>query len=130
MLTLPSGQDLALMVDSDEGTLVQAYVGGSPVPGKGRLPRYVSYPPASDPITSRNLDAEKKLFDYLATNHHDDLEQGHASVAIVCAEPMCPSCCYVALQFLADFPKVSLVTVRLSDGRPARGLRRLWPRRS
>lgn len=130
MLTLPSGSDLAIMVDSGEGSLVQAYVGGDPAPSKGRLPRYACYPPASVPGSTRHLDAEKKLFDYLATNHHEDLEQGRPSVTVVSAEALCPSCCYVALQFLADFPRVAVVTVRPAGVRPARGRRRLWSSRS
>jgi hypothetical protein len=130
MLALPSGQDLAVMVDGGEGSLVQAYVGGVPVPSKGRLPRYACYPPASVPGSTRHLDAEKKLFDYLATNHHEDLAQGQPSVTVTSTEPMCPSCCYVVLQFLADFPQVSVVTVRPVGVRPARGLRRFWSSRS
>ena len=130
-LTLPSGENLTIMTTSGKG-LVEAFVAGSAVARKGRLPRYLSHPPASpggDEGPARHLDAEKQLLDYLGTNHHADLDQSSPTVTVVCTEPTCPSCCFVALQFLADFPSVSGLTVRLAAaGRlPARGLRRLLP---
>lgn len=119
-VTLASGENLTVMTTSDEASLVQAYLGGSRLPNQGRLPRYITHPAAANPIATAvspprhpDADAEKKIFDYLVTNHDERLDLINASyLTMVSTEGICPWCSLVALQFLTDYPGLG-VTVRL-----------------